>query len=233
MARPLSNGGLLTLLQLADSAFPSGMYAHSQGLEGMVRRGLVRTPADVEEFLNAQLTSALLPSDGVALLNAHACAGAGDAATLVEIDRMLYAMKLAAELRAASTQVGRRLLQETAAFTDAPALIAYRTAVDAGDAPGNSAVAFGVIAAALDVPAEAALMAVCHSHMASVLGAALRLLPIGHGDTQAILRRLHPVVAAEVAALTNRSWTEMTAFTPQLDLVSTGHETDDLRMFAS
>ncbi len=233
MATPLSNGGLLTLLQLADSAFPSGMYAHSQGLEGMVRRGLVCTAAGVEEFLEAQLTSALLPSDGVALLNAHACATAGDTATLVEIDRLLYSMKLPAELRAASTQVGRRLLQETSGFTDAPALTRYRAGVDSGDAPGNSAVAFGVIAAACDVPAEAALMAACHSHMVAVLGAALRLLPIGHGDTQAILRRLHPVVEAAVPALTVRHWTDMAAFTPQLDLVSTGHETDDLRMFAS
>jgi urease accessory protein UreF len=32
-------GEILSALQLADSFFPTGMYAHSYGLEGMARRG--------------------------------------------------------------------------------------------------------------------------------------------------------------------------------------------------
>ena len=52
----------LAALQLSDSFFPTGMYAHSHGLEPMVSRRLVRTADDVEEFLAGQLIGSLLPS---------------------------------------------------------------------------------------------------------------------------------------------------------------------------
>ena len=104
---------LLTTLQLADSFFPTGAYAHSQGLEGMVAQGWVSNSAEVKEYLTELLTGAVLLSDGVALLNVHGAAANGDIATVIEIDRLLYAMKLPEEMRLASTQSGRRFLDES------------------------------------------------------------------------------------------------------------------------
>ncbi len=229
----LPAAALLTILQFADSAFPTGMYAHSHGLEGMVRRGLVRTPADVETLLRNQLAMSILPADGVALLQAHAFAAAADVLEVMEIDRLLFVMKLPSELRGASCQVGQRLLTEAARFTDNGTLSSYRDKVALKESPGNGAVAFGVIAAAMQMPAEAALLASCHSHAVSVLGAAMRLLPFGHSDAQAILHRLQPVIANNVNDLRSRSWREMASFTPQLDILAELHAQDDLRMFAS
>jgi len=234
----------LATLQLADSFFPTGGYVHSQGLEGMVRRELVRNAADVEEFLGNSLTQALIPADGVALLNAHRAALAGATAELVAIDHLLHASKLAAELRAASRQVGRRLLAETAALVVDTTHAEYRAAVAAGAAPGHAAVAagaapghaavaLGATAAARAIPAETALLAFCHTHSVGVLGAALRLLPFTHSQAQAILHRLHPTIAHEVRRIRRRHWRNMGAFAPELDLVAIGHETEDLRQFAS
>ena len=104
---------LLATLQLADSFFPTGAYAHSQGLEGMVALGWVSNSAEVKEYLTELLTGAVLPSDGVALLNAHGAAANGDIATVIDIDRLLHAMKLPEEMRLASTQSGRRFLDES------------------------------------------------------------------------------------------------------------------------
>lgn len=223
----------MTALQLADSAFPTGMYAHSHGLEGMITRGWVRTAVEVEEFLASQCVWSLLPADGVALLHAHRCTLTADLPTVAAIDHRLHAMRLPAELRAASTQVGRRLLAETAGFTDHPTLSAYHALVRHGQTPGGAAVAFGVACAALQVDETIALLASVHSYLNSELGAALRLLPLSHRDTQAMLRRLQVVVAGELPAVRMRHWREMTSFTPQLDIAAMQHETDDLRMFAS
>ena len=110
---------------------------------------------------------------------------------------------------------------------------AYRARVTNGESPGNGAVALGVVAHALHIPAMLALSAFCHSHSISVLGAALRLLPIAHTDVQNILRRLHSLIAEEAQAIQDRPWQEMMAFTPKLDIVSMNHEWDDLRLFAS
>jgi urease accessory protein len=226
----------LAALQLADSFFPTGAYAHSQGLEGMVRRGLVSDAAGVEEFVRHSLAWSLIPADGVALLNAHRAAVAGDGATLVAIDRALHATKLAGELRAASRQFGRRLLAETAAFLEAAEdspHARYRAAASAGETPGHGAVALGVSAAALGIPGETAILAFCHGHAVGVLGAAMRLLPVTHGEVQAILRRLGPTIAREAHRVRARRWRAMASFAPELDLVAIGHEGDDLRQFAS
>ncbi|UTA52349.1 hypothetical protein MSS93_15250 [Deinococcus radiodurans] len=45
----------LRLLQLADSAFPTGAYAFSDGLETLTQRGEVRTADDLAAFLAGQL----------------------------------------------------------------------------------------------------------------------------------------------------------------------------------
>ena len=48
------------LLQVNDSQFPSGAYAHSLGLEELTQHGLVKNPADVERFLHEQILPSLL-----------------------------------------------------------------------------------------------------------------------------------------------------------------------------
>ena len=149
---------LLATLQLADSFFPTGAYAHSQGLEQMVAQGWVSNSAQVEEYLTEQLTGAVLPSDGVALLNACEAAAGGDGETIIAIDRLLHAMKLPEEVRLASTQSGRRLLDESLGLLAAGAVPLvfeeYRRAVLQREVPGSAAVAFAVSACAMGIPAE-------------------------------------------------------------------------------
>jgi len=55
---------LLALLQTADSLYPTGAYAHSFGLEGMVDAGIVKDRASLRRFL---LTSVLPTLRGVEL----------------------------------------------------------------------------------------------------------------------------------------------------------------------
>lgn len=224
---------LLTALQLADSFFPSGMYAHSHGLEGMVSRGLVTSARHVAEFLENQFTWSIIPSDGVALLEAYRATDVGDLSTVVAIDQLLLAMKLPAELRAASTQFGRRVLVETESWVSSNVRQEYGQQVSAGRSPGNGSVALGVTGSDQRLGREATLMVFCHSHAVSVLGAAVRLLPMTHTESQAILRNLNPLLERLTQQIWGHSWQDMTAFTPELDLVSMGHESDELRLFAS
>lgn len=224
---------LLSALQLADSFFPSGMYAHSHGLEGMVNRGLVKAAPDVAEFLENQFVWSVMPSDGVALLEAYRATEHGDLDQVCSIDELLLAMKSSTELRTASTQYGHRVLFQTEDWVSHPVRGEYIRRVVARTAPGNSAVALGVTGSALDLGANATLMVFCHSHAVSILGAASRLLPFSHTEAQEILRGLHPLFDRLTVEIWDRRWSDMTAFTPELDLVSMGHEYDDLRMFAS
>jgi urease accessory protein len=223
----------LTLLQLCDSFFPTGMFAHSLGLEGMVRRGRVRSLDELEQFLLATLTHAVIPSDGVALLNSHRGVRSEDLNELCAIDTRLSLMNAAPELRAASQQHGRRLLAETADLVDNETLAHYRSRVVGRESPGSGAVALGAIGGAMDVDAELALAGYLHGYVTGVTSAAIRLLPLSNSECQAMVHRLHPFIADRVQSVRDRSWREMAAFSPDLVIISMNHPHDDLRMFAS
>jgi urease accessory protein len=105
--------------------------------------------------------------------------------------------------------------------------------VDGGETPGTGAVALGATASVLGIPKESALLMFCHSHAVSVLGAAMRLLPMTHSQAQQVLHSLHETIIDLGKEAMQRPWQEMAAFTPALDLASMLHETDDLRLFAS
>ncbi len=233
------NGGasFLAALQLADSFFPSGTYAHSQGLEGMVTRGWVRNADDLEEYLRNLLIWSILPCDGVALRSTHRAAQDANLTTLVDIDWRVHAMKLPDELRMASCHAGRRILDETAPLLSGAIGCAvhgeFRQLVMDREAPGTGAVALGVASCAAGIEAQTALLMFCHSFAVGALGAAQRLLPITHSEAQHILRSLHEPVISATMALQHRDWREMTSFAPQTDIASMLHKHDEVRMFAS
>ena len=58
---------LLTLLQLTDSFFPTGAFAHSFGLETYVQRALVNDPETFDMFLRSTLHHGFRNSDAVAI----------------------------------------------------------------------------------------------------------------------------------------------------------------------
>lgn len=234
----------LAALQLADSFFPAGAYAHSHGLESMVSRRWVADADDVAQYLRNQLLGSILPAVGVALLNAHAAAADANLAALCQIDRHLYAMKLPAELRQASCHTGRRILDESAALLSDPdsprhgekpdgVCASFRRRVTAREPPGCGAVALGVVAQSIGIGAETALLMFGHSYAVGILGAAQRLLPLTHSQAQRILYSLHGPVAGAAAELKSRHWPEMTSFAPQADLAAMLHQRDEVRMFAS
>ena len=223
----------LALLQLSDSFFPTGMFAHSLGLEGMVRRDRVRSLKDLEQLLRATLTHTVIPSDGVALVNAHRAVGLADLDEMCLMDRRLFLMKTATELRTASQQHGRRLLTETATFSDNQTLSEYRAQVTKRECPGTGAVASGAISCAAGIDVELAFAGYVHGYATGVISAAIRLLPVSNSECQAVIHRLHAMISDRFELIRNTSWHDMTSFSPELDIVSLGHVHDDLRMFAS
>src|ERR671914_1624792 len=114
-------GSLLSLLQLSDSAFPSGRYTLSYGLETLVESGHLTVPAEssaLVALLGDSIRFGAAPSDGLALACAHRAAGPDGSADLERVTRVdlrLTAVKLPREARDASTRTGRAVLATAAA----------------------------------------------------------------------------------------------------------------------
>ena len=230
---------LLGLLQLADTSFPSGAYTLSHGLETLVADGLVHGADGLAEVIEVSLLSRFARADLPAVLWSHDAAraiGAGDPAAcarLVSVDRHLRAAKLAREEREGSERVGRRIVVEAAALAPSAALAAYETAIRAGEAPGNSAVAFGVAAESFAVERRQAALAAGQSHATALAMAALRLGLIGHRGTQRVIRASVPLVQRAVEIAEAVSWLDFRPSAPQLDVSLARHEIAPARSFAS
>src|SRR3989442_15148943 len=184
--------GLLSFLHFADSAFPTGGYAHSFGLETYCQAGLVRGREALERFPVAQIGGSAGPCDATAAVSRLRAAAREDLQACREVDAMLEAMKTVKEFREGSRQMGRQTLRVAAALTGDSRLATYSADVDKALVPGHHAVGYGLTAAVLGWEAEAAAAAYLYSTTALLIGAALRLLSMGQMEGQRVLWALHP-----------------------------------------
>ncbi len=229
----MGSARLLSLLHFADSALPTGGYAHSFGLEAYCQEGVVTDAAGVERFLRSHLEGAAGPCDATAAVAALRAFGAADLATCRELDATLEAMKTVREFREASRQMGRQTLRVAAALTGDAALGAYRREVDAAESPGHHAVAFGMLGGALRWEAVEMAAALLYSTTALLVGAALRLLPLGQLEGQQVLWRLAPDLERLAREAAARGPASMWSFAPGNELAGLRHERLAARLFRS
>lgn len=230
---PRSSGvEFLNALQLSDTFFPTGLYTLSHGFEAFVQAGLAAKP-DVEALLRDYLENVLGPADGVALSHAHRAAEAQNLGRLLEIDHRLFAMKLVREARESSRRVGKRILTTALKLHPDSVLKDYWVAVDAGDSPGNSAVALGAAAATFNIARREAVLIELYTFTTSFLGAAMRLIRLDHEEAQGILDRLKPLMVRVVQENIDKCLEEMRAFAPLIDIMGMAHERARIRLFIS
>ncbi|RLM90501.1 urease accessory protein UreF [Haloarcula sp. Atlit-7R] len=229
----MSDAATLESFRLADSFLPVGTYTVSYGLEQFIQHDRVEDATDLEALLSTYLRRQVGPAELVALRAAHAAATEGDLDEVCRADRRLSAVTLAAEFRESAQQSGDRLLSLQTELCDEAMLDRYAERVDADDAPGNYAVVLGVATGLAGVAVREACLLCCHGFVTGLLGAAQRLLSLGHTDAQRILDDLQPVMTAAVEESADRGLDEMAPFAPLVDVLAADHERAERRLFAS
>ncbi|QIO21944.1 urease accessory protein UreF [Haloarcula sp. JP-L23] len=229
----MSDDATLEAFRLADSFLPVGTYTVSYGLEQFVADDRVTDADDLEALLETYLRRQVGPAELVALRAAHAAAREGDLDAICAADRRLAAVTLAAEFRESAQQSGDRLLSLQRDLRENDLLERYAERVAAGDAPGNYAVVLGVAAGLAGIDVRQACLLCCHGFVTGLLGAAQRLLSLGHTDAQRVLDDLRPVMAEAADESADRSLDDMTPFAPLVDVLAADHERAERRLFAS
>lgn len=222
-------GWLPWLLQLTDSQFPSGAYAHSSGLEEMVRLGVVKTPEDLRAFLQNQVAPGLVHFELPWLNQAHAAAVAENLEMLCSLDQELEAWKLPAETRLASTRMGRRRLALLQRLSDDP----FLTSFSAAQTPGHQ-----LTVCALELrhlPCEAARCAWAYQTFSGYCTASLKLIRIGQEGSQGILRSVLADIAPQLGTPREPAETpqRMGWFNPLLEIAAMRHAISPERLFLS
>jgi urease accessory protein len=226
---------LLSLLQLSDSAFPSGRYTLSYGLEAFAQDEQLRGPSALLTLLGDCIRSSAGPSDGVALACAHRAlrTDALDLELALRADERLTAVKLVREAREASTRTGRALLATATIAFDSTALGDYADRVAEGDSPGNHAVVLGLVSALLGVPRLDAVAGELYAFAAGWASAAVRLGLLDHRGAQHVLHRVRPVSAQAALRAADRDVEDISSSGPLPEVMSMRHEESRLRLFAT
>lgn len=233
MARRAGSSSLFTLLRIVDSLFPSGAFAHSYGLEALFAGGDGAKLSEAQSAIEAIWRGHLLRTDQLLGAAAHRAAVVGDIDQVAVLDRRLYSMKLVRELREASVTTGRSFLSVAAASIGGRDLARFAALVDAGDSPGNYAIAFAVAAAAAGIGAKQAVVGLAYQTLAQLTAALLRLGVVGHRDAQSLLEALRAGVERGTRRVLAEKIDDGSSFAPRLEIASMRHERQYSRLFRS
>lgn len=230
-AVPGSGAALLArFLQFGDSMFPVGGFAFSGGLESAVQKGVVTDAASLLAFTRTAVEQANR-GDGIALLWAHRAVAAGDRAEVLRIDARIHARKLSGEARAMTVRMGKKFTELSATVTDLRALDTWRDDVASGATPGCYPTALAVTFAAQGLGERETFVVHQYGVAAMILSAALRLMRIGHVDTQRMLFATNAGANAAYEAAAAASLDDMAGFAPLSEILAAVHVKAHVRLF--
>jgi urease accessory protein len=169
------------LWQLCDSAFPTGGFAHSLGLEAAWQHGEVRNRTELVSFIEAglhQLGHAALPFVTAAFAEPEKLGG---------FDQFCDAFMTNHVANRASRAQGRAMLAAVQRIFNSEFRIPNSKLICAHFAP-----VFGACLRSLEVPRETALRIFFFNQLRAVLAAAVRLNIVGPMEAQMLQHRLAP-----------------------------------------
>jgi urease accessory protein len=234
---------LLRLLQLFDSQFPVGAFAHSSGVETYAALG--GALPELRQILQAQielgwgrseLAGAHLAWQAAAEIGDRSLFGKGDRSLfpgsgsekgtcpLFLVARRLDAMKVVPAVRCFSVGLGRRTLQLLQRVYPA-------AAVDID--PPHHAVVLGAAGRRLGIDATELLLAYAQSLAMGTLTAAIRCMPVSPAQAQELLVEAHPRISRAVEQAIADPDGSLFTCTPALDIRSYQQAHLHTRLFQS
>jgi urease accessory protein len=215
--RRMTTDPALLLHQWLSPSFPVGAFSYSHGLEQAVAEGAIHDAASAQDWIGTALEHGAGLSDAILLAAAWRRGGGA----LDELTELARAFVPSAERLAEADRMGAAL---------ASALRALH-GHDLPDAPYP--VVLGRAARLSDVPLPLTLRLSLQAFAANLVSAAIRLVPLGQTEGQAITLALAPLIEelAEEAAPGDIDRIGTCAFA--LDIASMRHETLTTRLFQS
>jgi urease accessory protein len=217
--------------QLVDSAFPSGGFAHSGGLEAAFQADLVRDAPRLAQFIEAQLSTA---AHGAApfMLAAHRASASEWSA----VDEACDAFLTNHVTNRASRAQGTAFIGAAAKIFGEQRLIELREYLRSGKRYGHFAPVFGVAMAAMGMDEPRACRLLMFFTVRAAVSSAVRLGIVGPLEGQSIQRHAAPAAErwADAAERIGEHGSDAAAqVAPMLELLAASHDRLYSRLFQS
>jgi urease accessory protein len=214
------------VLQLADSGFPTGGFAHSGGLEAAVQQGEVRGASELRRFVRELLWQA--GHCGLPLLGA----AHREPAELPALDARAEAFLTNHVANRASRTQGRAFLDTCARIFPEP-VAPLREAARAAGVRYHHAPLFGAVLRGLEVEPREAQQLFLSLTLRGTLSAAVRLGIVGTHESHQLQHQATPLLEAVLEQCAGLGVEALAQPSPLLDLLGSTHDRLYSRLFQS
>lgn len=232
-AGDVASAHLPQLLTLFSPAFPIGGFAWSHGLETAVAEGLLADADSVADWIAVLLDRGSGWNDCVLLTEAWRSAKDGDPDRLAAVAELALALAGSAERRAETLALGTAFAEASRPWLDASGQGGDVGGQEEDSAAAPYPVAAGDLAASAGLPLADTLLGYAHGFAASLVSAAVRLVPLAQSDAVRVLRRLEPVIQATAERAVRSTLDDLGSAALGSDIVALRHETLRTRLFRS
>jgi urease accessory protein len=212
---------LLRLMTWLSPAFPVGAFSYSHGLEWAVRSGEITSSDHVFEWLADVIAQGSGWNDALLLAASWRATITDCQDELAAIAELAEAMSPSAERHMETMLLGEAFTRSASSWLDEPL------------APTAYPVAVGIVAARNRIPLADTLAAFLHALASNLVGAAIRLVPLGQSDGLSAIARLEPIVLDMAKRAADASLDDLGSACFAVDMASLCHQTLDPRLFRS
>lgn len=228
------NSSFLHLIQINDSAFPTGSFAHSFGMETYVQENVIRNDEDLWEFCDMYLRQNLASTDAIFVKEAFKLAKNGDKEGLIHLEKLCHGIKLAPETREGSAMMGRQFLQTIYPLHDDHELLTYwYEKFKRKEIKGHHSIAYGIYCALVGADIQDTVEAFLYSSVTALVQNAIRSVPLGQQTGVRTVYSLLPVMKETARSVMNKGLDDLDNNTVALELASMRHEYLYSRLFIS
>ena len=224
----VSPNALYRLLTWLSPAYPVGAFSYSSGIEWAVEAGDITDVESLRQWLEATLADGSGVNDGIFFVQAHGAVANSDDATLIELAELSGAFVPTRERHLETTSLGRAFIEVTRAAWPCPALTRLQKLWNGSI---TYPIAVGVACAGHDIPLAPATHAFLTALTTNWISAGVRLIPLGHTESQKLLRMLEPAMERATRRALRATLDDLGSATFRADLASAMHETQYTRLF--
>ncbi len=227
------NQSYLHLIQIHDSAFPSGNFAHSFGMETYIQEDDIRNEADLKVFCEMYLRHNFASGDAIIAKEAYRLTKERDLEGLIKLENICHAVKLSPETREGSMMMGRQFSRTIEPLIDDEFMSVWLKKFRNKEVKNHYSVVYGIYTALIDVSPKMSLETFLYSSITALVLNAVRAVPVGQMSGVKTVHAMLPIIEEVAEDVMDYGLDDLDNNSIALEISSMRHEFLNSRLFIS